>query len=348
VRVSLHLDYSQSQGEALDLVLRAEQAGLDQVWVPEAYSFDAVSLLAYAAGKTDTIGLGSGIVPVFSRTPSLIAMTAASVDSLSRGRFTLGLGSSGPQVIEGFHGVPFELPLARTRDTVEVCRRVWRREAVVYEGRTVQLPLPQDQGTGQGVPLKLINRPLRDRIPIVLAAMGPKNVALAAELADGWLPMQCLFHPDRAEEVWGSALAEGSASRAADLGPLELIAGSVAAVGSGAEKYQDQARATLALYVGGMGSRQSNFYNDVFRRYGYEREAKDIQDLFLSGDKAGAMAAVPVDFLEASTLCGDEGRVRRQMERYRASGVTNLVISPVGEDVDGTMRTIRQIADDMK
>jgi F420-dependent oxidoreductase-like protein len=347
VKVSLYVDYSLGQPEALESIARAERAGLDQVWLPEAYGFDAVSVLGFAAARTEKIGLAAGILPVFTRTPSLIAMTAASLDSLSSGRFTLGLGSSGPQVIEGFHGVPFELPLARTRDAVEVCRRVWRREAVEYRGRTIQLPLPEGSGTGQGVPLKIINRPYRDRLPIVMAAMGPKNVALAGELAEGWLPMFTLFHPYRAEEVWGLPLAEGRSHRSADLPALEVVAGSVASVGNGAERHADKARATLALYVGGMGSRQTNFYNQVFRRYGYEREAGVIQDRFLGGDRAGATAAVPDDFLEASTLCGPEKRVREQMRRYRKAGVTNLLISPVGDDPDATMAAVRRIADEI-
>jgi F420-dependent oxidoreductase-like protein len=342
VRTSIFLDYDGDPVALADQVVDAEAAGIDQVWVAEAYGFDGVSLLGYLAAKTSTIGLASGILPLGTRTPALLGMTAAGIDALSGGRFTLGLGTSGPQVIEGLHGVTFDRPLARTRDTVEVCRIVWRREPVEYQGATVTLPPP-----GGGRPMKLITTPVRPRIPIAIAAMGPKNVALAAELAESWLPMFGFFHPDRWKDVWGASLDAGKVKRSADMPPLEVVAGGEACIGPEGESVRDRSRALIALYVGGMGSREQNFYNDLFTRYGYEEEAARIQDLFLGRDRGGAAAAVPAEFIEATSLCGDEAFVRSQIARYRDAGVTNLIVRPVGPDKPGTLRRLRALADEV-
>lgn len=340
MRLGLFLDYTIEPEDLVARVVAAEAAGVDVAFAAEAYGFDVVSLLGFAAARTSTIGLASGILPLGSRTPALLAMTAAGLDRLSGGRFTLGLGTSGPQVMEGFHGLSFDRPIARTRDTIEVCRMTWRREALEYHGATVDLPAPG------GRPMKLLSRPLRERVPIVLAAMGPKNVALAAELAEGWLPMLGLFDPRHWADVWQEPLAEGTAKRAADLGALDAIAGADLAIGPDAAGHRQSGRDMVALYVGGMGSKQTNFYNDLFRRYGYVEEAVAIQEQFLGGHRAEAAATVPEDFIEATTLCGDEAFVRAQVRRYRDAGVTTLMVRPVGDDMAGDLATMRRIIDE--
>lgn len=208
-------------GHAKDL----ERAGIDRIWGGEIYGFDLVSTLGYLAGKTDRVELMTGILPVYSRSPALIAQTAATIDALSEGRFVLGLGTSGPQVIEGWHGYPFDKPLARTRDTIEICRKVWSGARVTHDGAAFSLPLPEGQGRGLGKPLKFVGEPLRAEIPIVVASIGPKNVEMTAELANGWQPIH--FVPDRFRQVWGDALEAGAAERSADLGPLEIVAGEI-------------------------------------------------------------------------------------------------------------------------
>ncbi|MDJ0961715.1 MAG: LLM class F420-dependent oxidoreductase [Acidimicrobiia bacterium] len=341
MRLSTLLPYGGDPLDTADQVRTLEAAGIDMVWIPEVYTFDAVSQLGYLAAVTERIELGSGILPVFSRTPTLIATTAASLDSLSGGRFVLGLGASGPQVIEGWHGVPYRRPLGRTREVVEICRSVWRREPVRHQGDSYTIPLPADQGTGLGKPLRLINRPVREHIPIYVASIGPKNVRMTAEIADGWLPV--FYHPAKAAEVWGDDLATGAAERDPALGPLEVVAGGPAAIcrQEDAPALRDLARPSIALYVGGMGARGRNFYNDLFRRYGYEAEAEEIQDLYLAGRKREAEAAIPASFLEATSLIGDAGYVRDQVEAYRASGVTRLDVTPLGDDPVGTVAAIK-------
>src|SRR5919107_2194288 len=270
-------DFRQTAAEIRDL----ESAGLDVAMVAEVYTFDAVSQLGYLAAVTERVELMSAIFPLYSRTPTLTAMTAAGLDYVSDGRFILGLGASGPQVIEGWHGVPYDAPLQRTREVVEICRQVWRRERLVHEGPKYTIPLPAEQGTGLGKPLKLINTPVRDRIPVMLAALGPKNVELAAEIADAWEPI--FFYPEKASSVWGDSLAAGKAKRDPALGELQVITGVPVAVGDDVEPLLEFVRPSLALYIGGMGARGKNFYNDLARRYGHEAEAAVIQDLYLDG-----------------------------------------------------------------
>ena len=339
MRIATGVGYANGMKEAAERVATLESAGIDIVWVAEAYGVDAVSLMGYLAAITERIQIGSSILPIYTRTPSLLAMTAAGVDLLSDGRCILGLGASGPQVIEGFHGVPYDAPLGRTREVIEICRKVWRREVVEHDGRYYSLPLPADQGTGLGKPLKLITHPVRDRIPIYLASLGPKNVELTAELADGWMPT--LFWPERASEVWGESLAEGRSKRPADLDPLEVVAGGSVAIGEGLEHLRDRARPNIALYVGGMGARDRNFYNQLFRRYGFEAEAELIQDLYLAGRKDEAAAAVPQAFLDATSLIGPESFVRERIEAYRSAGVTVLNVSVAGDDVVGTLEKVK-------
>lgn len=309
-----------------------ESAGVDLVWSGEIYGFDLTSALAFLAGQTTTLELMTGIIPIYSRTPALIAQTAATIDALSGGRFHLGLGSSGPQVIEGWHGVAFDRPLQRTREVIEICRKVWSRQPLVYDGKTIKLPLPPDQGTGLGKPLKLMVKPLRQDIPVWIAAIGPKNVELAAEVAHGWQPIH--FVPDRFHQVWGEALKDGTARRSADLPPLQIMAGGTVALGHGKEvtEARESTRAHVGFYVGGMGARDKNFYNELFQRYGWVDEAKEIQDLFLSGKREEAIAKVPDEYVDLATLAGDPGFVRERIAVYKEVGVSYLNISVVGED----------------
>ncbi len=322
-----------------------ESAGVDLLWGGEIYGFDLATSLAYLAGQTERVELMSGIFPVYSRTPALIAQTAATIDALSGGRFNLGLGTSGPQVIEGWHGVPFSKPLATTRDVIEVCRKVWAREPLVHDGKAVKLPLTGEGTTGMGKPLKFMGTPYRTDLPIWIAAIGPKNVELAAEVADGWQPI--FFVPDKFREVWGESLAAGQAKRSGELGDLKIMAGGTVALGSGPEvkEAREAARANAGFYVGGMGARDKNFYNDLFHRYGWADEAKEIQDLFLSGKRGEAIAKVPDEFLDQNTLCGDEGWVRERISVYKEVGVTYLDINPVGEDRMAIIEKVRAWAE---
>ncbi len=330
MQLSTQINYAGGFKEATDQVVEMEKAGLDMAWVAEAYSFDAVSSMGYLAAKTTTVKLAAGILPIYTRTPTLIAMTAAGIDALSDGRCVLGLGASGPQVIEGFHGVVYDRPLGRTREIIDVCRQVWRRERVEHVGTSYQIPVPAGKGTGLGKPLKLINHPVRSEIPIYVASLGPKNVAMTAELADGWLPI--FYLPEKAKQVWGDDLAAGAAKRSADLGPLEIVAGGLLAVGEGAEAVREFARPMAALYIGGMGAKGKNFYNDLVCRYGFEAEAAAIQDLYLDGKKDEAAKLVPDEMLEATTLCGSEGYVRERIAAFKESGVTVLNVTPIGND----------------
>ncbi len=267
------------------------------------------------------------------------------LDYVSDGRFTLGLGASGPQVIEGFHGVPYTAPLGRTREVVEICRQVWRRERVNFEGRHYTVPLPAGQGTGLGKPLKLINHPVRARIPIVVAAIGPKNVELTAEVAEGWEPI--FYVPEKAADVWGPALAAGKARRDPELGELDVIAQASLAIGDDVAGLLEFGRPMAALYIGGMGARGKNFYNDLARRYGYEKEAELIQDLYLEGKKEEAAAQVPAELLEKMSLIGTEGFVRDRVRALKESGVTTLNVTPLGRTHEERLRlieTIKEIA----
>jgi F420-dependent oxidoreductase-like protein len=330
MKLSMQLSYAGGFEESAEQVVALEGAGLDLVWVAEAYGFDAVSLMGYLAARTSTVQIASGILPIYTRTPTLLAMTAAGVDYVSDGRCVLGLGASGPQVIEGWHGVPYDAPLARTREIIEICRKVWTRERLIHEGPRYPLPLPEGQGTGLGKPLKMITRPKRDRIPIYVASLGPKNVAMTAEVADGWLPL--FYLPEKAKDVWGDDLAAGAAKRSSDLAPLEVVAGGLLSVGEDAAQMRDLARPMIALYVGGMGAKGKNFYNALVRRYGFEAEAEAIQDLYLDGKKDEAAELVPDELLEATTLCGPEGYVRERLAAFKESGVTMLNVTPIAPD----------------
>ncbi len=335
------LMYSGNPREAADQVAALEHAGLDTVWVAEAYGFDSPTLMGYLAARTETVEIGAAILNVFSRTPSAILQTAAGLDNVSGGRAILGLGASGPQVIEGFHGIPYDKPLGRTREIVDLVRRGLRRETLVHDG-IFKLPLPEGQGTGLGKPLKLLTRPERPSVPIYIAALGTKSVEGAAEYADGWLPF--LFLPEKAGDVWGDALAKGTAKRDEGLAPLEIAAGGMVAIGEGPETKAllDFARPMYALYVGGMGARGKNFYNDLACQYGYEKEAKEIQDLYLGGNKRDAEAVVPFEWLEAGNLVGPASYVKERIAAFKEAGVTNLQVSPASDDPAATVAQIKE------
>ena len=323
----------------MDLVLEAERLGYDQVWCGESYGSDCVSPIAWVLARTTRIKAGTSIMQMQARTPACAAMTAMTLQALSNNRFLLGVGASGPQVIEGWHGVPYDAPIGRAREIIEICRMVWRRERLAYQGRYYQLPL--EGGTGLGKPLKLINHPVRERIPIALAAIGPKNVALAAELAESWMPI--FYLPEKAGQVWGAAVAEGSAKRDPSLGPLDVIAHAALAIGDDVTGLRDHGRPQLALYIGGMGARGRNFYNDLARRFGYEAEAKAIQDAYLDGRKAEAEALVPADLVERTSLIGPESYVRERLAAYREAGVTTLNLTPLAPTHEARVRLIEQV-----
>jgi F420-dependent oxidoreductase-like protein len=337
----MQLGYGGNFKESVERIAEFEKAGLDIVSVAEAYSFDAVSQLGYLAARTDRLGITSGILQIYSRTPTLTAMTAAGLDYVSDGRFILGIGASGPQVVEGFHGVRYDAPLGRTREIVEICRQVWRREKVQYAGRHYTIPLPADQGTGLGKPLKLIGHPVRDRIPISIAAIGPKNVALTAEIAEGWEPI--FFHPEKAALAWGDALAEGKAKRDPALGELDISVGVPLAITEDPGPLLDVVRPQLALYIGGMGARGKNFYNDLARRYGYDEAATTIQDLYLDGKKNHAAAAVPDDLVQAVSLIGPRSFVAERLAALRGAGVTTIKVQLLDRTHDEQLKAVEQL-----
>ena len=344
MRIGLVMNYSGGFAETVAELADYEKAGLDIVFVPEAYSFDAVSQLGFIAARTERLEIASGILQIYTRTPALMAMTAAGLDYVSGGRFTLGIGASGPQVIEGFHGLPYTAPLGRTRELVDICRLVWRRERLVYQGRHYQIPLPAEQGTGLGKPLKLINYPVRERIPIVIAAIGPKNVALAAEIAEGWQPI--FYLPELAADVWGDSLSAGQAKRDPSLGDLDVVVSAPLAITEDehvAQQLIDGIRPMLALYIGGMGAKGRNFYHDLACRFGFEAAADLIQDRYLAGDQAAAAAAVPDQLVRGSSLIGPAGYIRERLEVIRASGASTLIVTPLANSATDRIRLIEQL-----
>ncbi|MDO8106918.1 LLM class F420-dependent oxidoreductase [Isoptericola sp. b441] len=345
MRLGLAIDYADDFAAAVQLARGADRLGLDLVSVAEAYSFDAVSRLGYLAAVTERVGLAATVLGAYTRSPATLAMTAAGLDDVSGGRFELGLGASGPQVVEGFHGVPFAAPLTRLREIVEVCRMVWRREPARLEGRTVRLPLPPEAGgTGLGKPLALVNHPVRPRIPIAIAALTPRSVAQTAEIADGWLP--AFFHPEHASAMWADALATGAARRDPGLGPLDVHVQVPLRIGSGAAERAALAahRARLALYVGGMGARGRNFYADVVAGFGFTDAAAEVQERFLAGDRAGAAAALPEDLVRGTSLIGDRAQVRDRWAAFADAGVTTVSVSPGGTaDALDQLATLREL-----
>jgi F420-dependent oxidoreductase-like protein len=342
MRIGMPMSYSGGFAETAAVISEYETAGLDILFVPEAYSFDAVSQLGYLAARTTRLEIASGILNVYSRSPALLAMTAAGLDYVSGGRFTLGIGASGPQVVEGFHGMPYTAPLARTREVVDICRTVWRREPLVHEGRQIQVPLgPEHGGSGLGKPLKLINHPVRSRVPMLLAALGPKNVALAAELFEAWEPI--FYYPEGSAEAFGPALAEGRAKRDPELGELQIVADTMVLITDDPDEEArglQRVRDHLALYVGGMGAKGKNFYNDLACRYGFAADAEKVQDHFLAGRRAEAAAALPDELVRGVSLVGPRARVAERVAAFAASGVTTVNAAPLGEDHATRLRSV--------
>jgi F420-dependent oxidoreductase-like protein len=328
-----------SADEQLELVREAEQLGYDSVWAAEAYGSDAATVLAWLAGQTQKINLGSAIFQMPARSPAMAAMTAATLDQISGGRFRLGIGPSGPQVSEGWHGVRFARQLQRTREYVEVVRMALARERLEYHGETIELPLPD----GPGKALKLTIAPLQERIPVYIAAIGPKNVTLVGEIADGWLPV--FFSPEHVSEFRplleeGAAKAGRSLDDGFDISPTVNVL-----ISDDRDAARDAMRPVIALYVGGMGSREKNFYNQLVRRYGFEDAAREVQDLYLDGKKDEAAAALPAELIDAVALAGPRDAVRDRLAVYRDAGVGTLQISPMAFDFEGRRAQLRQVAE---
>jgi len=305
----------------MPLVLEAERLGFDSVWSAEAYGSDAVTLITWAAARTERIGVGTSIMQIPARTPAATAMTAITLDHLTGGRFRLGLGVSGPQVSEGWHGVAFDHPLERTREYVDIVRAILRRDQPVeYHGQHYDVPFRG--GTGLGKPLKTIVHPLRPDLPVYLAAIGPKNVALAAEIADGWLPT--FFAPGHAD-VFAAPIAEGLAVSGRPRSAIDIAPFVPVIVGDNVQVCRDLVKPTIALYVGGMGARGRNFYNSLVARYGYEAEAARMQDLYLEGRKGEAAAAVPDALVDDVALVGPKERITERLELWKGAGVDTLI-----------------------
>ena len=327
-----------SPQDQLAVVLEAERLGYDSVWAAEAYGSDAPSVLAWLAGQTSTIKLGSAICQIPARTPTMTAMTAATIDVLSGGRMVLGLGSSGPQVAEGWHGQRFARQLLRTREYVEVVRTALSRERVDFHGETIELPLPD----GPGKPLKLMINPLQERIPIYLAAIGPKNTALAGEIADGFIP--AFFSPEHVSEM-RAPLEEGAARAGRSLRGFEIAPTVSVHISEDRELARNMMRPALALYIGGMGSREQNFYNQLVQRFGFEAAAKEVQDLYLEGKKEAASAALPDELIDQVSLCGPRDVVRDRLAAYRDAGLGTLLITPMTFALEDRIALLRAVAE---
>jgi F420-dependent oxidoreductase-like protein len=343
MRLGIHIGYwglGLGAAEQLELTREAERLGYDSVWAAEAYGSDAVTVLAWLAAQTDRIRLGSAILQMPGRSPAMTAMTAATLDRLSGGRVLLGIGPSGPQVAEGWHGQRFGRQLLRTREYIGVLRLALQRERVEYHGETLDLPLPD----GPGKALKLSIAPVQEPIPIYVAAIGPKNTTLTAEIADGWLPM--LFSPEHIAEFRplldeGFGRADGGKSPADfDIAPTVNVC-----VTDDRAAARDAMRPFLALYVGGMGSRRQNFYNELVRRYGFGDAAREVQDLYLEGHAQSAAAALPDELIDAVSLCGPRDVVRERLERFRAAGVGTLIVSPMASSLDERRAQLRLVAE---
>lgn len=334
LKLGIELPYTETHDrEGLIVLAReAEALGYEAVWASELYSFDAFTTLTQIACATERIKVGTNIANIYARSPAMLAGTAASLDQLSGGRFILGIGVSGPQVIEGWHGVGYDKPIRRTRETIDIVRKVLSGDKLAYEGEIFRL--------GQG--LRLLNKPLRPDLPIYVASLGPRNVELTAELADGWLPT--FYSPAHAAEVFGPAITAGKVKRSPALGPLEIVP-FVPAFAGDLRMGRDIARFAVGFYVGGMGSRDQNFYNRLVKRYGFVEEAERIQDLFLSGEKGAAIGAVPDDLVDAVSLVGDRSRLRDGLAAFAESGCTGLVVGAMAPDLDGRRHTLETLAE---
>ena len=337
MKLGINLGYSGAQmHDILPLVTLADRIGVDSVWAAEAYGSDAVTVLAYLAGQTQQIALGSAILQMPARTPANTAMTAMTLDALSGGRVILGLGVSGPQVVEGWHGVAYGSPLTRTREYVEIVRRaVARAEPLTFDGQEYQIPYAGPDATGLGKPLRSIMHPVRDHIPIYLAAIGPNNVALTAEIADGWMP---IFYAPEHEDAFAEHLRTGYDAGGREPGSCRIAVTVMVAAGPDLDACRDRLRPQLALYIGGMGSRDRNFYNDLAVRYGYGQAAATIQDAYLDGRRDDAVAAVPDELIDEVSLVGSIERILDRVEAWQASHVDTLIL---GTDQPEVVQALR-------
>jgi F420-dependent oxidoreductase-like protein len=325
MKLGLHVGYWglwMKPADQLAAAVVAERLGFDSVWTAEAYGSDAATVLAWIAGATSRIRLGAAVFQIPARSAAMTAMTAATIDGLSGGRMILGLGTSGPQVAEGWHGQRFGRQLQRTREYVDVVRMALRRERVEYHGETLELPLPD----GPGKALKLTIGPVQDRIPIYLAALGPNNTALAGEIADGWLPT--FFSPEHVEHFRG-LLAQGAARAGRPVEDVEIAPTVSLHISEDLEAARNFMRPGLALYVGGMGSRRQNFYLSLMEQYGFGDAAARVQELYLAGEKEAACRALPDELIDMVSLCGPAGRVAERLAAYREAGVGTLIAGPV-------------------
>ena len=325
--------------EALEAVLAAERLGYESIWVAESYGSDVVSVLAWLAGQTKTINLGAAIMQVPARPPAAAAMAGATIDKLSGGRFLFGFGPSGPQVSEGWYGVPYAKPWGRTREYIEVVREIVAREGPVeHHGTHYDLPLPG----GEGKALKLNFHPLRNEIPVFVGAIGRKSVEMTAELADGWIPI--FFSVDHFQETWGEHLEAGFAKGGRTRADLEVSPSLQVAIDGDLEAAKNVVKAGLVLYLGGMGSRKTNFYVDLAHRFGFGDVADEVQRRFQAGDRGGAFEAMPDEIVEATSLVGTEAEVAARVERFAAAGVDRLIVSPVHVEPDQQLHTLERLA----
>ncbi len=341
MRLGLHVGYwglGLTSEQQLALVKEAESVGFDSVWAAEAYGSDTATVLAWLAAQTSKIKIGSAIFQMPARTPAMTAMTAATLDQLSEGRMILGIGSSGPQVAEGWHGQPFARQLARTREYVDILRIALARERVEYEGDTYVLPIPD----GPGKALKLMIATVQERIPIYIAAIGPKNTRLTGEIADGWIPT--FFSPEHVGE-FRELLSEGAETAGKTLDDFDMAPMVNVAIDDDLDRARDVMRPILALYVGGMGSRDKNFYNALVRRYGFEDAAAEVQNLYLDGKKAEAAAALPAELIDMTSICGPADLVKERLSVYRDAGVGTLITTPMAFEPDARVKMMRELAE---
>jgi F420-dependent oxidoreductase-like protein len=341
MRLGVHIGYwglGLTSEDQLSIVQEAERLGYDSVWTAEAYGSDAATVLGWLAGQTSRIRLGAGIFQMPGRSAAMTAMTAATIDQLSGGRMILGIGSSGPQVAEGWHGQRFAHQLQRTREYMAVVRMALARERLQFDGQTLTLPLPG----GQGKALKLTISTVQEKIPVYLAAIGPKNTALAGEIADGWIPT--LFSPEHVSQL-RPLLEEGAARAGRSLEDFDIAPTVSVFITDDVETARDAVRPFIALYVGGMGSRRQNFYNVLVRQYGFEREAAEIQDLYLEGKYEQAMAAIPKELIDMVCLCGSRDFVRERLAIFRDAGVGTLGVMPVAFTREDRLTQLRLLAE---
>ena len=324
--------------DQLELAQTAEQLGYDSVWTAEAYGSDSATVLAWLAAGTSRIKLGAGILQIPARSAAMTAMTAATIDNLSGGRMLLGLGTSGPQVSEGFHGVRFGKQLQRTREYVAVVRMALAPQKIEFHGETLDLPLPD----GPGKALKLTIRPVQESIPIYLAALGPKNVALAGEIADGWLPV--FFSPEHTAEV-RAPLLEGAERAGRSLDGFSICPSVNVLISDDLENARHAMRPVLGLYVGGMGSKEQNFYNRLVSSYGFEREAEQVQELYLAGRKSEALMALPDDLIDLVSIVGPPARAKEKIRAFRDAGVDTLIVSPMALETSERKEQLRLVAE---